>query len=84
MTASEIVLYEIMAFERRHGRKPSRIVLVEHEFKEMFFASILQTVYENEQLDFKQPGAFYGVPISHKSIWQYGGSTKWLLLGDEP
>lgn len=84
MTASEIVFFEIMAFERRHGRKPSRLVLVEREFKEMFFASIVQTVFQNEGLDFKQPGHFYGVPISHKSIWQYGGSAKWLLLGDEP
>jgi len=77
------IYHEILAFEELSGRKPSRLVLVDNDLRDRFFSEIYRTTMQTPEADFRGPGQFMGVPFSFKNIWVYGGSCKWLLLGDD-
>jgi hypothetical protein len=76
------VLHEIMAYEKRTGRKPAVLVLIDREFRDRFFAELYEATMVHDSLDFKSPGQFYGIPFYSRDVWIYGGSAKWLLCGD--
>jgi hypothetical protein len=81
MSAVQAVMHEIMAYEKRLGKKPALLILCETEFREKFFSEIYEFTIKTENLDFKTPGEFYGVPFMWKEIWCYGGLPKWMLVG---
>ena len=74
-------MHEILAYEKRHGAKPKMVVFCETEFREKFFAEIYEYTIKTENVDFKTPGQFYGVPFEWKNITQYGGGCKWMIIG---
>ena len=79
----QAVMHEIMAYEKRHGKKPKQLVLVEVEFREKFFAELYEFTMKTANVDFKTPGEFYGVPFVWKNIVCYGGASKWMLIGGD-
>ena len=79
----QAVMHEIMAFEKRHGKKPKLLLLCENEFREKFFAEIYEFTMKTDNVDFKTPGEFYGVPFEWKNIISYGGAAKWMLVGGD-
>ena len=79
----QVVMHEIMAFEKRNGKKPKYLVLVEKDFRDKFFAETYEFTMKTENIDFKTPGEFYGVPFIWKDIVCYGGAAKWMLIGGD-
>lgn len=77
----QAVMHQILAFEARHGYKPKMLILVEDEFREKFFAEIYEYTMRTENVDFKIPCQFYGVPFAWENIECYGGIPKYLLIG---
>jgi hypothetical protein len=82
MTFCQMVMHEILAFEKMDGHKPKLLVLCETEFREKFFAEIYEFTMKTDNVDFKTPGQFYGVPFEWKGVQGYGGGLpKWMLIG---
>lgn len=85
MEACQAVMHQILAYEKRNGHKPKLLVLCQAHFRDKFFAEIYEYTMKTENVDFKTPGQFYGVPFEWKNIEQYGGGAKWILVGgDKP
>jgi hypothetical protein len=72
-----------MWHEKHYGSKPKLLILCQPEFKDKFFAEIYEFTIKTDNVDFKTPGQFCGVPFQWKKITQYGGSCNWMLIGDD-
>lgn len=83
MSICQAIMHEIMAYEKFNGKKPALLILVDKEFKDQFFSECYEYIMRTDGLDFKTPGQFFGVPFYWKKIHCYGGSTKWMLVGDD-
>lgn len=80
---TNIIMHEIMAYEKFNGKKPAFLILIDTELKDKFFSESYFAVMKHDVLDFKTPGYFMGVKMIHKKINCYGGSCRWMLASDE-
>jgi hypothetical protein len=82
---SEQILHEILYYEKNNGKKPSFLILVDKELRDQFFSEQYNFVKDHprDDVNFKRPGEFVGVKFLWKNIHSYGGSAKWMLVGDE-
>ena len=76
------VMHELLAYEKRQGKKPAMIVFVDKGFRDQFFSEIYEFIIKTNGVDFKEPGKFYGVPFCFKNITMYGGSCNWMIIGE--
>ena len=78
----QVIMHEIMAYEKFNGKKPALLILVDHEIRDKFFSEMYQFTMKTDEADFKTPGSFLGVPFAFRKIHSYGGSCKWMLVGE--
>lgn len=82
MSLSQVIRHEIMYYEKTYGKKPQLLVIADPELREEFFSESFPFTMLTEGADFKQPGHFMGVKFIWKNIHQYGGSCRWMLVGE--
>jgi hypothetical protein len=81
MSYCQAVMHEILWHEKQYGRKPKLLILAEKDFRDQFFSELHEFTMKTDNLDFKTPGQFYGVPFVWQRISQYGGGCRWMLVG---
>ncbi len=74
-----------MYYEKQYSKKPALLILVDPTIKDKFFSEQYAFIMNspNDDINFKQPGYFFGVKFLWKNVHSYGGSARWMLVGDE-